>query len=397
MSLPYYGEFGYEAEVVNVHSKHSLFIKEPKLQESIPHEVKFHTVDAFSIKWTSKIGLGSIALRSLYFYFFKVNSLLKSQKYDLIFFSTNQFPLTVLGKYWKAKFGVPYVIDFQDPWHTDYYRDKPVKQQPKKYFISYYLNKILEPIAVKSCDGLIAVSKDYITDLKQRYTDIANIPASVITFGYSEIDFQLAKSIKTKPVLQSKKLKLTYIGVLGSMMELSLNLFFRNIQENRNFKENFHLELKGTSYANQLTKTATPIAEKYKITNIEEDPNRIGAIEVLSELNACDGLIIFGTDDEAYTASKLYPYLQVGKPILAIFHPKSHAFKLLKEISDANLISLYDDDIAVEDQLNSFLENVSSNKGIKINQSKFKEFSAENLTQKQCELFDLTLKAKAND
>src|SRR6202012_3408551 len=118
--------------------------------------------------------------RSLWFYLKKVNKLLKNEKFDLIYFSTTQFPVCVLGAYWKKHFGVPFIIDMQDPWYSDYYSDKPKEQQPPKYFIAYYLHKYLEPVAIKSASGLISVSEKYISDLKNRYPEIADLPSATI-------------------------------------------------------------------------------------------------------------------------------------------------------------------------------------------------------------------------
>ena len=42
---------------------------------------------------------------------------------DLIFFSTTQFDAFSLGPTWKRKFGVPYVLDYHDPWVNNYYRE----------------------------------------------------------------------------------------------------------------------------------------------------------------------------------------------------------------------------------------------------------------------------------
>src|SRR5690606_38443698 len=111
-----------------------------------------------------------------------------------------------------------------------------------------------------------------------------------------------------------------------------------------------------TSYAhkNQAVKTAETIAQQYNIQNITEDTNRIGMFEVLSELNNSTGLLIVGTDDEGYTASKLYPYLQVGKPILAVLHPKSNAIAILENSSNAEIILLTDNERSIEEKLNNY-------------------------------------------
>ena len=73
MSLPYFAEFGWDAEVVTVDEKHADIAKDDLLLQSVPAYIKIHTVKAFNKKWTSKIGLGSIALRSLWIYRQNVN------------------------------------------------------------------------------------------------------------------------------------------------------------------------------------------------------------------------------------------------------------------------------------------------------------------------------------
>lgn len=162
MSLPFYCEAGWEAEVVTVDERYSDLPVDELLLQSLPADIKIHKVKALDKKWTAKLGLGSLALRSIWFYRKKVNKLLKQKHFDLVFFSTTQFPICILGSYWKRQFGVPYVIDMQDPWHSDYYLDKSKNQRPKKYWFSYRLHRYLEPIAMKHVSGLISVSKAYI-------------------------------------------------------------------------------------------------------------------------------------------------------------------------------------------------------------------------------------------
>jgi hypothetical protein len=91
MSLAYFEQFGWDAEVVAVSTEYTDVASDPLLLASVPGNINVYHVKALSKKTTTKIGLGSIALRSLYYYRKKVNALLKAKKYDLIYFSTTQF------------------------------------------------------------------------------------------------------------------------------------------------------------------------------------------------------------------------------------------------------------------------------------------------------------------
>lgn len=389
MSLPYYSQFDWNAEVLTVKNPDMDTPVDHNLINSIPEHTIVHYIKTFTKKLTSKIGLGSIALRSLYFYKKTGDELLKKGDYQLVFFSTTQFPLCILGSYWKKKYNIPYIIDMQDPWHSEYYEDKPKNQRPPKYWLSYKLNKYLEPIAMKSVDGLITVSDKYITDLKLRYPNINNIPSAVITFGYSDVDLQLSKKLSVKAI-HSSKIKLSYVGVLGPMMEKSLSLFFDAASKIENFETKYRVSFKGTSYANsaKAVKTAYPIALQKGLSNVDEDTKRLGIYEVLNYLNSSDGLIIFGTDEEGYTSSKLYPYIQSGKPILGIFHDDSNAIGILKDITNAHIIILSEDENTFKLKIHLFLEQIN-NGSYKINQEKFSYYSALEMTNRQCEIFNI--------
>ncbi|RZL36907.1 MAG: hypothetical protein EOP00_29055 [Pedobacter sp.] len=279
---------------------------------------------------------------------------------------------------------MPYVIDMQDPWHTDYYKHRPKHERPPKYWFSYNLNKYLEPIAIKNADGLISVSQKYLNDLNERYPELNQKNQKVITFGYSDIDLKIAQQVEMP---HNSKKTLLYFGVLGPMMRKSLDLLFRNLPEK--MKTEFQLVFKGTSYAGgkKANKTTVEFQHKYQLKNIEEQSDRIGMFQVLKELSIANGLLIIGTDDSGYTASKLYPYLQVRKPILAILHPDSSANKILKENSNAVIINLEDSDGQVKRKLSTFITMIENNSNV-LYEKNFLNFSARTLTERQCELFD---------
>jgi len=398
MSLPYYAEFGWDAEVVAVHPKYSDFVKDDLLLDSIPGNVRIHYVKALDKKATSKFGLGSIALRSLYFYYVTVASLLRIKKYDLIYFSTTQFPVCILGYYWNKKFNVPYVIDFQDPWHTDYYESKPTNERPPKYWFSYRLNRFFEAIAMKRVGGLIAVTDTYIAALRDRYSRLRAIPSSVITFGAFKPDFEIAAKNEVGSAIKKSvgKIAIAYVGVVGEIMSSSLTVLFKSVSAlkhtNNELYERFEWFFIGTSYAPAGTgkKTVTPIAEKFGVGDpIYEQTDRISYFEALKTIMTADALLIVGSDEPAYTASKLYPYLLTNKPLLAIFNSASPALEILKEY-DAKYVYSYDKSADIELKINDFLMALAVGEPgePQYNPNAIEKYSAENMAKRQCELFD---------
>jgi len=398
MSLPYFKQFGWAADVVVVDDKYSEMIKDELLLQSIPPNVNIYKVDALSKKITSKVGLGSLALRSMWYYLKTVNRLLKATKYDLIYFSTTQFPVTILGSYWKRKFKVPYIIDIQDPWHSEYYQDKPKNQRPSKYWFSYRLNKYLEPIAMKQVGGLISVSDGYIDDLKKRYPIIKNIPAITIPFGAFKPDLQIAADSKSifKPLLNPAFKNIVYVGRGGADMQPALNTIFKALKscldKNPHLFQYIRLYFIGTSYAPAgLGKpTILPIANEYGVEqNVIEITDRISYYHTLATLQQADALLMPGSDDPQYTASKIYPYLLTNKPLLAVFNSKSPALNVFKEY-DATFTYSYDEDESVQEKISAFFLEITN--GVMAaphyNIYATQKYSAENMTKLQCRFFD---------
>ena len=402
MSLSYFKNFGWEAEVVCVDPKHSEMPKDKLLLQSIPADTVIHQVKAFSKKWTSKFGLGSLALRSMWFYQKKVMLLLQAKNYDLIYFSTTEFPLCVLGAFWKKRFGVPYIIDMQDAWHSDYYQDKPKVERPRKYWFSYRLHKYLEPIAMKNCAGLISVSPNYITTLQQRYPHLKTKPVAVIPFAAFEKDFEIAKQHQNicPPAVQLdlKKINIVYVGRGGKDMQTAIELIFSALKEAlQNQPESYnklHFYFIGTSYAskNLAKPTISPIAKKYSLEKqVTEITGRIGFYNTINTLLAADALFIPGSDDPNYTASKIYPYLMSQKPLLAVFHQQSSAVQIIQSCSPQNTVVTFPDDqiksaVKIRETLNQWANFFTTK--TQLNRKTFEEFTARQMTSKQVAVFE---------
>lgn len=400
MSLPYFREFGWEPEVVAVDIKYTDMSTDDLLNESIPKDVPIHYVKALSKKWTSKVGLGSVAIRSLFFFKKRVNQLLKERKFDLIYFSTTQFPVCILGSYWKRKFGIPYVIDMQDPWLSDYYKNKPKAERPPKYWIAYWLNKKLEPIAMKSVDGLISVSEGYLQTLAKRYARCGQVPRQTITFGAFATDFQIAQEYAAEmPSVLAKdnqRIKIVYVGRGGKDMKDAVSRLFAAFQtglaKEPGVFERFHIYFIGTSYAaaGQGIPTIAPIAKQMGIeAYVTEVTDRIPFYQTLNTLADASALFVPGSTDPQYTASKIYPYVLAQKPLLAYFHPASSVVSFLRNSGAGTVLTFDQAPDVVEEQMLLFLTDLAQGKlaYAKPDTTVLEQFSARTMTQKQCELF----------
>ncbi|MBE7177902.1 MAG: glycosyltransferase, partial [Mucilaginibacter polytrichastri] len=399
MSLPYFRDLGWEAEVVCVDPVHAEMQVDHLLCESVPEEIPVHFVSAFAKKYTGKIGLGSIALRSLWFYRKKVNTLLKKKNFDLVYFSTTQFPVCILGAYWKKKFGVPYVIDMQDPWHSDYYLNKPKNQRPPKYWFSYRLNKWLEPIAMKAVGGLISVSDAYLQTLKKRYSAVRAVPCATIPFSAFTPDQHIAEQHKSgfNSMLDRRFVNIVYVGRGGADMRNAVLPLFSALQkglnEERDIFRHIRINFIGTSYAPaEIAKPSIkPLADAMGLQDyVVEITQRIGFYHALATLQEANALFVPGSDDSGYTASKIYPYILTKRPLLAIFHPDSSVTDILMRCSDALVLNLLDDRDKLLKNAYDFLHAVASRKRtkLKLNSEEITKIMAPEMTMLQVGLFN---------
>lgn len=340
-SIQYYQENGWIPEVVMVDEMYVEDSKDYLLNETIPSNIVIHKIKAWPLYITRKLGLGNLGLRSLFHYKKFVNKLITEKKFDLIFFSTTAYPVCILGRYWKNKFKIPYIIDMQDPWRSDHYLKMQKSQRPPKFWISYFLDTLFERYAMRKVDGIMSVSSTYIEVLKNRYKHLNFTPSVVVPFAAFETDINTAKNSKVKNNIYDKDLNynIVYVGRGGHDMRKSLSVIFKAFKEGLNKFEEFkkiRWYFIGTNYSTESNaeKTVLPIALSFGVEDyITEITNRIPYFESLKVLADSMMIVVPGSDNIGYTASKIYSYAWLRKPIITVFHSSSSVNKFMKDVN----------------------------------------------------------------
>lgn len=346
MSLPYFRQSGWEPTVICVEEKYVEGFRDPLLLETIPDWVNIHRVKAFPTKITRKFGLGSLSLRSFFQFKKKGNELLSKEKFDLVYFSTTMFHVLALGRYWKSKFGVPFVVDMQDPWRNDFYLERPKEVRPPKYQFAYQIHKRMEAWTMPHTDGIISVSQGYIDVLRNRYPVLSDIPAVVIPFGTSVKDFEKVRSSNLKPMVIDRdhgKINVVYIGALLSQSFMPLlNAFFKAFKKSVPASEPYHFYFIGTNYSpHTQVKAIHKLAEELDLSErVTEYPDRIPYFSALATLMKSDIIFIPGSIDIDYNASKVYNNILTGRPIFSIFNQKSHVLKIIEDCNAGLVVGL---------------------------------------------------------
>ena len=355
-SLPYYRAAGWEPTVLAVDPAEVAAPQDPLLLETVPSDVRVVRAGAIPRTWTARLGVGSLEARALVPVARAGARLLRDAQragapFDLVFFSTTSMGFTALGPRWQRTFGVPFVVDLQDPWLDDYYdRDgaPPPPGGALKYGLSQRVARTCEPYVLRRAAHVISVSPAYPEMLVARYPDIAPGRFTVLPFGAPERDFEVLDAVRVPNPAFDPADGLehwAYVGIAAGMMAFALNALFSALAAARakdpSRYDRVRVHFVGTTYAegDRAEKAVEPIATRHGVADlVDERPHRIPYFEALQILRDAGALVIPGSDNPGYTASKLYPYILARRPLLALFHEQSTVVGVIRETKAGTVV-----------------------------------------------------------
>jgi hypothetical protein len=299
--------------------------------------VKVHAVPQRAAALFRFFGIGNIGLRALAPLYFAGCKLLAARRFDLIYFSTAQFPLFLLGPAWRRRFKISYVLDLHDPIDSGTAaRPGGWKQRASRFF-----SRFIERRAVAAASGLIAVSPHYLARMQSRYADsqpgwLKPDRQAAIPFAVLPRDLEEAGAGAAGKCDAGAAKRIVYVGTGGPIMARSFRLLCKTLAELRRrhspLLENIRIELYGTSgaIAADMDAPLARIAAEFDIADlVGEHPARVTYRRSLELLLHGDGALVLGVDEAAYMPSKLATYAYSGKPLLACLHRDGPAFAML--------------------------------------------------------------------
>lgn len=343
MALPYFKEFGWEPLILKVDPDEQEGIKDAQLALTIPKEVRTWQAGCIPKSVTGWMGLRNVGLRSFCHLASMGSRIIKSEQPALAFFSTTMFPVMAIGPYWRGRHSLPYVLDFQDLWINDYYDRKwlPPPGGRGKHSIGQLMARLLEPTLLKYVSRVVTVSAGYQDALLDRYSALRPAQFEVLPFGASECEFASVASLGVSQRIFAARdgyEHWVYVGAAGPYMAFALTAFFKAVAmaaaKDQSLRERVRIHFVGSDYApGKLSrKMVTPLAVAAGVADmVSEHSERIPYFEALCCLQDADALIVPGSDDPGYNASKIYPYVLARKPLLAIFHEASGVVPFLRK------------------------------------------------------------------
>lgn len=259
------------------------------------------------IKWS--IFIPDIRIAWIPFAVRKGLKIIKKEDIKAIFVSGEPFSSFFSGIFLKKITGIPLIIEFRDEWceFNDYFSFRTKPRWVKK------LEEKMEKWSVEQSDKVISVTETIVDNFKKRYPYLNHDRFVCITNGYDQDDFKDLIGEK-----RTDKFVITYAGALRSCR--TPKFLFEAIED--------WIE-EEPWISNQLNFTYLGICEPdtqylFEREKIKKVADIIGFVSFKSTLNYLKNSdILIYLEDQIEIAdrvcpSKLFEYIAIGRPILAL-------------------------------------------------------------------------------
>lgn len=342
-------EFGWRPTVITTDPKYYEGEVDTENERLLPPSLQVIRTPAFSSSWTRKVGLGDIGMRSLWYHWRALVQLCRERKVDLIFITAPPHVPLILGRLIKMLYGIPYVLDYQDPWVTDYYWKLPRAQRPPKWALAYTLARTLEPFALKRADHIVTVSRGTSDSVMARYDWLKDSEPSEIPLGGETADFEYLRSHPRPATIFDPSDGLRHVSYVGAISQAmtpvvkAICLALRaGLERAPELFGRLRLHFVGTSYAANAEGEykALPLAREAGVEHlVDERPERVSYLDSLQLLFDSHALILIGSEEPHYTASKIFPYILAQQPLLAVFHEASSVVSIMRETRAGHVVT----------------------------------------------------------
>lgn len=393
--------YGWEPYILMVDEKHYEEKLDSNLVRLVDPRLKIEKAGAFPL--TRPRLIGDIGLRAFFQLYSKAKALIKKEKIDFLYIPIPSFYVALLGRWLHRTTGVPYGIDYIDPWVHHFPGSDTLFS---RHWWSTRLARWLEPIAVKKAVLITGVAEGYYKGVADRNPHLLkDCIFGAMPYGGEKEDHHIVAGLGIRPYLfepRNDRLQMVYAGAMLPKAYAPLEAVFQSIRENPELFGNveFHFIGTGKTPNDPEGYNIKPLAEKYGLwrTHVYEYPRRIPYMDVLVHLDAAGGVFVLGSTEPHYTPSKVYQAVLSDKAILAVLHVRSTATEVIR-VTGAGVVLDFDGEAGVGTIADRFAgvfagyrEFAESFSADKVDKALFEEYSAGAVTGRLAALLDRAMR-----
>lgn len=332
----YLPEFGWTPTVVTTHWRYYEERLDSDLEAMIPSDLRVIHARALGVRPVRLIG--DIGLRAFLWHYRALAELARKKEIDFVHITIPSAYSAPLGRLIFRRFGIPYGIDYIDPW---VHRWPGVEKTFSRAWGSYWLSRWLEPWAVRDAALITGVAPGYFAGMLERNPNVARrAETASMPYGGSERDFEVVRSSTRPTFLFDPADGCFHLIYAGALLPAGIIVVERFLSALVQLKEaapavgsrlRVHFVGTGRSPNDKQGHQVLPIARRLGVEDIvTEHPDRVGYVDVLNHLTKADAILVLGTTEPHYTPSKVFQAALSRKPILALLHEASTAVEIIR-------------------------------------------------------------------
>lgn len=342
--------------------------------------------------------IGDIGLRAFKYLKNEALRIISEREIDFIWIPIPSFYTAVLGRILYNKTQVPYGIDYIDPWVRNISNRKTIRS-----VLSNLAARILEPYAVKKAALISGVSQAYYQPVLDRNFKNKPIEHVAMPYGFDPKDHQVKLENIKYPWDNYPDCKpIVYAGAFLPLSGYFTELLFRAIKELRKEEKiNPAVKLFFVGTGNYTHKSISQYAREAGISDtVIEIRQRFPFLHIQNFLSKARGVLIIGSTEKHYTASKTFQAILSGRPVFSVFHAESSALKIMHECRADQYSAAYDEEQSQTDPFNSikskFLAFAEQKGNWQPDYSALDKYSAKESTRKLVDAVEKTNRQNAN-
>jgi hypothetical protein len=342
----YLPEFGWEPIVVTGDPKRYEEKPDPDLERLVAPGLR--VVHASTLSTRPVRVVGDIGVRAFWGCYQALASLAANRQVDFVLVTIPSNFLAPVGRLVHLRYGVPFGIDYQDPWVNRWTgADKPFIRA----WGSYQLAKLLEPWAVRDAALITGMAPGYVSGMLERNPAVAErTVVAYMPMGSAPEDFDLVRELHRRPFLFEPGdglFHMIYAGALLPAGVVVLDAFLAGLRALRDTAPDTASRLRvhfvgtGRSPDDPQGHRVLPRAREFGVQDmVSEHPHRIGYVDTLNHLELSDTVLVLGSTERHYTPSKVFQAILSKRPLFALLHVESTAVDMIRAARAGRVLSL---------------------------------------------------------
>lgn len=391
--------FGWRPIVLSVDPRYYEEPADPEIDALVPPGLEVIRTKALPASLTRRLGIGDLGIRAYAPMERALVRLCRTRRPDLLFIPGPPWHTFLLGPAMRDAFGIPYVLDYIDPWVSSAGADG------RWWTKAYWYRRVavgLEPRAVRGAAHITAVSDGTNDGVRAHYPWLDASMCTGIPYGFEPTDFDVLRERPRPHAFWDSDDGLVHLVYVGAMLPNgyeTLRAVFgavRLLQERvPAFGGRLRLHFVGTTYEPvPRAPLVLPVAQEMGLGDVvSEHPARVPYLDALNLQCSADGILALGSSESHYTASKIFPSILARRPLLAVYHEASSVCDIVRRAQAGALVT-YNDTVRAEQRVSEIadaLEGLFAPGGYDpdaVRWMTFADYSAQHMTARLAAVFD---------